>query len=249
MFLCCLYCITGFTSSTAQPTKTSARAWGISPQLSTNGWQLGMQYSHKDAASIRISIGEIKHEKEIKQQALADFDPYKLKNKNFKLGKINHAYMLKIGMPLWNYDFFSFKINDQKIRFESYIGLQLLMLKPVYLHLRYYNTVDTMQYATLQSEKYTAHNQVVFNDRYSIAGSDRWARGLGEIKWNPGVFLNAQCKLQTVDAKFFVINIGFGAAIDVLLYDYAIMANMKESRLMMSGFVFADLRLKKYKKK
>jgi len=242
-------CIYSYSSSSAQSAKSTLRSWVISPKLSTNGWEIGMQLKNKSDARFGISVGEIKHEKEMKQHALSEFDSYKLKHKNFNLGKINHAYTLKIGTRLWYHDPFKFKINNQKIRFESNVGLQLMILKPIYLHLRYFHMVDTIQYTSLQSEKYTANNHDIFTDRFSVAGSDKWIKGLRDIKLNPGFWINAQIKLQTVDMKYFAIIIGLGSAVDIFLYNYDIMVGFRERRVMLNGFVFAEIQLKKYNKK
>jgi hypothetical protein len=225
-------------AKTAKQWKSHAEKWGLdsnfnyslalSGRLNTSGWSGGLQFirqqKHRNRTIYQVYFSEIKHEKEIKQQGTES--PYNNLGKTspFIFGKINNAYTLQFGFGKEQMIFPSLMDGNMTVSFRYLFGPSLALLKPYYLKLIYVDYFpDPVAY--LKSERYSAANDSHFMQQGNILGKDSWSKGLGEVKYIPGLFAECYFIIEPDRPKAFVKSVSIGGNIAFYSSKIEIMAD------------------------
>jgi hypothetical protein len=234
--------------------KNHAEKWGLdsnynyalalSGRLNTNGWsggiQLIRQQKHKNKTVWQLQFSEIKDEKEIKQQGTGSTYTNLGKTTPYIFGKINNAYTLQFGYGKEQMIFPALMDGNMSISFRYLAGPALSLLKPYYLKLIYVDYLPD-PVAHIQEERYGLGNDARFMQPGSILGKDSWGKGLGEIKYIPGLFAECYFIIEPDRPKAFVKSIAIGGNVAFYSSKLAIMEDRKAYPYQASFFVGLSL--------
>lgn len=215
-------------------------ALSISGRLNTDGWSGGLYYLRQKSAGKKViwqlHFSELKHEKETKQQQTRNLYPYLGKNRPYIFGKINNAYTLQLGYGREQMLFPALLEGNLSVSLRYAGGPALALLKPYYLNLIYVEYVPE-PVAHLQTERYTLTNAGHFLQPGFIQGSEKWSKGLGEIKYIPGLFAELSFAIEPEKPKSFVKTITIGGNAAFYASKIEIMAERKAYPYQASFFV------------
>lgn len=234
--------------------KQHVETWGLDPnynyalslsgRLNTNGWSGGLSYLRQKSAGKKVlwqlHFSEIRHEKEVKQQRTGDLYPELGKGKAYIFGKVNNAYTLQLGYGREQMLFPALLDGNLSVSLRYSGGPALALLKPYYLDLIYI-TYTPEPVAHLQTEKYAAANTDHFLQPGFIQGSGKWGKGLGEIKYIPGLFAELAFAIEPEKPKSFVKTITIGGNAAFYTSKIEIMAERKAYPYQASFFVGLSL--------
>ena len=184
-------------------------------KLNSDGWSGSIFYLRRKSATVnnvwQLSFSEIKHEKQIKQKAGTSAYPKLGKPTAYVFGKINNLYTLQIGFGKEKLLLPAVLEGNLSVSLRYGGGFSLAMLKPYYLKLAY---ADDSNNTTVQQEKYNHEDSAKFLNRNFILGASKWGKGLDEITYVPGAYLEASIAIQPGKNKAFiqVITLGINAA-------------------------------------
>ncbi len=253
-------------TSTYQKWKKHLQEWGldssynhsvsIGARLNTNGWTgtliyqkpVGSIYERKrgrhagQSQYFQLSFSEVKHEKEIKQQKENTAFPELGPSSPFIFGKINQLYLLQLGYGREQLILPGVLEGNISVSFRYGGGFSLAMLKPYYLKLiNVEYTPD--QVVSVQEEKYSSENAELFLKRDNILGASKWSKGVGDIKYVPGAFLEGAFVIVPSKNKTFIQQITLGGQVSVYTRRLTIMAERKSQSF--QGALFVGLSLGK----
>lgn len=230
--------------------KEHLQAWGmdssynhgffIGGRLSTNGWSGTVMYQKPlygkgryryrkipgQSRLYTISFSEVKHEKQIKQQASKTAFPELGSPSPFVFGKINNLYLLQLGYGREQMILPRVLDGNISVAFSYSGGLSLAMLKPYYLKLIHIDYFPT-EHAWVEEEKYSSSNEVLFLKQDQVLGASSWSKGLSEIKYVPGVFIDGALTLEPARGKTFIQTISLGGQFSIYTKALPIMAERK----------------------
>ena len=153
-------------------------------QLRTNGYgaflEIGRSRSPRFTNLFVFEITEIKHRKEEKSSGDGFF------SNSFVFGKINNFYQAKLGFG--QQYVFGQKGNKNGIAVLgiAQAGLSIGLLKPYYVQERQGGT----------DIKYDSKDSLLFLSYNDIAGGSGFAKGWGELKIKPGVYLKTALRFD-----------------------------------------------------
>jgi hypothetical protein len=204
--------------------------FGLGGKLNTNGWS-GLMYYQKrmgwtQAQFYQLSFSEIKHEKQVKQQGTNSAFPQLGNATPFVFGKINNLYTLQLGYGRERLLLPAVLEGSISVGFRLQAGLSLAMLKPYYVKLIYADNNT----AYLQEERYTEENKDKFLKQGEILGSAKWSKGLGEITYVPGGYINGAITIEPPKSKTFIQTITLGGQFALYTKSLPIMADRKAYR-------------------
>jgi len=219
-------------------------ALSLSARLNTNGWSGGLQYLRNQKAGNKtlwsLHFSEIKHEKESKLQNTGGPFANLGKNRPYIFGKVNNAYTLQLAYGREQLLFPALLDGNMSISMRYAAGPALALLKPYYLELVYVDDLPEPA-AHLQTERYTDANAFKFLQPGSISGKAPWSKGLGEIKYAPGLFAELCFVLEPDRPKSFVKAVTIGGNAAWYTSPITIMAERKAYRHQASFFVGLSL--------
>lgn len=230
--------------------KQHIQEWGLDPdfnhalslagRLNTNGWSGGLCYLNQKSAGKKVLwqlwFSEIKHEKEARQQQTRDLYPDLGRRTAYIFGKINTAYTLQLGYGREQMLLPALLDGNLSVSLRYTAGPALALLKPYYLDLIYVDyTPDPV--AHIQTERYTAANAEHFLQPGFIQGGSKWSKGLGEIKYIPGLFAELAFAIEPEKPKAFVKTILIGGNAAFYTSKIEIMAERKAYPYQASFFV------------
>jgi hypothetical protein len=220
-------------------------ALSLSGRLNTNGWSAGLYYLHQRAAGKKtlwsLHFSEIKHEKEAKQEQTNSPFSYLGKSTPYTFGKINNAYTLQLGYGREQMIFPALLDGNMSVSIRYAAGPALALLKPVYLDLIYVEYTPE-PVAHLQTEKYGDNNNTEkFLQPGSILGAAKWSKGLGEMKYIPGLFAELYFVIEPDKPKSFVKAVVIGGNAAFYTSKIEIMAERKAYPYQASFFVGLSL--------
>lgn len=200
----------------------------VGGKVNTNGWSGSMQYftrQRKTASSLwQVSFSEIKHDKQIKETGTANAFPQLGNNSSFVFGKINNLYALQLGWGREHVLLPGVLDGDISVSFRYDGGFSLAMLKPYYLKLVY---TDANGIPYLEQQKYSAANSDRFLNSGAILGASTWSKGLDEIDYVPGAYLEACVAIQPGKTKGFIEVVTLGANAAFYTKNLPVMADQK----------------------
>ncbi len=222
----------------------------VGGRLNSNGWSGGVYYFTKSKPGVynvwQLHFAEIKHEKQVKQQAVSTSFTDLGEPSPFVFGKINNLYTLQLGYGKEQVLLPGVVEGNVSVAFRWNIGFSLAMLKPYYQRLiRVDNTVAN-PIATLSEEKYSEENAELFlKSGYTLGGS-KWSNGLDETNLVPGVYAEAAFIVIPAPSKGFVQAISLGCNGAFYTKPLPILAEVKAYRYQVA--LFAGLAIgKKWK--
>jgi len=196
-------------------------------RLNTDGWGMYVQRGksrsdYKETEyfyNVRyweIALDEKKHPKEIKRTSdLSTFND--TKPRAFVYGKVNNFYSLKIGYG--NRKMIAGKPDPGTVSIHWFYsgGLALGMMKPYY--------IDIYDGSSI---KYTDSTKEKFLNKNDIVGSSGFAKGIGEIKFAPGLHAKTGLHFDFAASKKTILAIEFGCNAEIYTRNIQIMANQKD---------------------
>ena len=201
----------------------------VGGKLNTNGWS-GLLYYQKRISATKahfflLSFSEIKHEKQIKQQGTNTTFPELGNPSPFVFGKINNLYTLQIGHGREMLLLPGVLEGNMGVSLRLQAGFSLAMLKPYYIKLIYTDLASNTAY--LQEEKYTTQNSEKFLKQDEIFGASKWSKGLDNISYVPGGYVDAAIAIEPQKSKTFVQAITLGTLFALYTKSLPIMAERK----------------------
>jgi hypothetical protein len=219
-------------------------ALSLSGRLNTNGWSGGILYLKQRSAGKKtlwsLHFSEIKHEKEAKQQHTGNTYAYLGKSTPYIFGKINNAYTLQLGYGREQLLFPALLDGNMSISLRYAMGPALALLKPSYLNLIYVEYTPE-EVAHIQTERYSSNNADKFLQPGSILGSEKWSKGLNELKYIPGLFAELSFVIEPDKPRSFVKAITIGGNAAFYSSKIEIMAERKAYPYQASFFVGLSL--------
>jgi len=197
-------------------------------KVNSNGWSGAVQYLTKQDKKTntlwQFSFSEIKHDKQIKITGTSNANPQLGNNGPFIFGKINNLYALQLGWGKEKILLPGLLDGDISVSLRYNGGFSLAMLKPYYLKLVY---TDANNVTYLEQQKYSESNSEKFLNSGSILGASTWSKGLDEIDYVPGAYIESCVVIQPGKNKSFieVVTLGINAAF--YAKDLPIMADQK----------------------
>lgn len=203
--------------------KDHVKDWGLKDEydhqvslggkLNSNGWSGSVYYlktiDERKRNIITLSFSEIKHDKQIKLEGSSTY-PQLGTPSPYVFGKINNLYTLQLAIG--RETLLLPKVIDGNIsvgaRFMG--GFSLAMLKPYYLRLiyeTYYN--EPTPIVTLEEHNFDDAQEAFLKNNNKL-GASPWTKGLGEMKYTPGVFVGAAIVIEPTAEAWFVQTITLG---------------------------------------
>ncbi len=211
----------------------------VGGKLNTNGWS-GMVYYQKRISATKahfflLSFSEIKHEKQIKQQGTNTAFPALGNSTPYVFGKINNLYTLQIGHGREMLLLPGVLEGNVSVSLRLHAGFSLAMLKPYYIKLVYTDLTNNSAY--LKEEKYSPQNSDKFLKQGDILGASKWSKGLGDITYVPGGYIDAAIAIEPQKSKTFVQSITIGTQFAIYTKSLPIIAERKAYPYQESLFV------------
>ena len=200
----------------------------VGGKLNTNGWSGAIYYQTKlsptQSSIWQLSFSEVKHDKQVKQENTKNKYPQFGKPTPFIFGKINKLYTLQIGYGREHVLLPNVVEDNLTVSFRWNAGISLALLKPYYLRLVYKESlpVDTV---FMMERKYSNAISDTFLNNNNILGASKWSKGLGDMQYIPGIYVETAFVIEPAKRKSFVqvITLGFNGAF--YTSDLPIMAN------------------------
>lgn len=230
--------------------KEHIRDWGmdddlnhelsVAAQLNSNGWSGGLYYLKKETAATAtlysLKFSEIKHEKQLKQQDKTLF-PELGTPTPYVFGKINNLYTLQLGYGK-EWILLPNVVDDNlSIGLRVNGGFSLAFLKPYYLKLIYEHDST----ADLREERYTEENAETFLRKGNKLGSSSWTKGLKEVAYIPGAYIEAATVIRPATQGWFIQTVTLGGNFAFYTKPLPIMAKIKAYQWQASLFVGLSL--------
>ncbi len=200
--------------------------------LHSNGWGLifrrGTHVTAKKKRVWEIEAVSMKHPKEFKS-----VNPYFENAKGYIYGKQNSLMVLRGG---YGHQRVLYHKEDRRnggveVRYHYYGGVSLGFTKPVYLEILVPTNVPFE--FTLTTEKYNPDEHYIDN----IYGKAPFAKGLSEVKINPGIYLKSGFSFEYASRQDNIRTIEAGVVVDGYYKKIPIMALTENKQLFLSFYV------------
>lgn len=200
--------------------------------LHSNGWgfifRKGTHATAKKKRMWEVEVVSMKHPKEFKS-----VNPYFENAKGYIYGKQNSLLVLRGG---YGHQRVLYHKEDRKnggveVRYHYYGGASLGLTKPVYLEILVPTSVPFE--FTLVTEKYNPDEHYIDN----IYGKAPFAKGLGEIKIYPGIYLKSGVSFEYASRQDNVRTIEAGVVVDGYYKKIPIMALTDNKQVFLSFYV------------
>lgn len=183
--------------------------------LHSSGWGLELQRGDNITADkkrlLSLGFANMKHPKEFKS-----YNPYYEDAKGYVYGKLNGFYLLRPTIGIKNVLFDKIRPGGVQVSYELMGGPSLGFLKPVYLEIGY----PDVPYDVIREERYDPEDHRVDN----IYGRASWSKGLGEMKFHPGLYGKFGMNFEYAGDNERIQAIETGLMVDAFLRKVPIMA-------------------------
>ena len=157
-------------------------------RMHTRGLALGLNFGKLKTYYLtrfyHIGIGELRHHKE-NRTSLDQTAGGARVSRPFVFGKQNNFYALRFGYGEKRYFSEKAKRKGVAVGLSYQGGLSMGVLKPYYLDL--YATENTGPFTSIISVRYSEDNAPSFLNPWNIYGASPWTKGLGELRFMPGI--------------------------------------------------------------
>jgi hypothetical protein len=188
--------------------------------LNLNGY--GFFYNHlkyKDAKHLRIinvDANFVKHEKETRTPSIYQ----DIQGKTYIYGKQNNFYTLRFGLGKKVVLTEKLRKGGVQLGYNYQIGTVAGFTKPVYLQIVYFQQTPGVEEYTFEVEKFDADRHFAEN----IYGRASSLRGLGELKFYPGIYFKSSLYFEFSNYKDGLKGIETGVSADAYLQRIPIMS-------------------------
>lgn len=206
-------------------------------RLNTNGWSLFVdkgwvregEERHSDLfynlRIAQIEFGEMKHPKEMKQsneqQGVNSGD----RIRPFIYGKVNNFYSLKLGYGFRKMIAGKPEPRTVSVHWFGVGGLSLGLLKPYYVEAYVPQQGGGAQRETI---RYTDSTEAAFLDERLLIGAAGFTKGLGEMKFLPGLQLRTGLHFDFSPTKKTVLAVSVGMNAEIYTRKIEIIANQAD---------------------
>jgi hypothetical protein len=201
----------------------------VGGKVNSNGWSGSFYYlirkSYKVSNLWEVHFSEIKHDKQDKLQGTNSAFPQLGAASPFVYGKINNLYTLQVGFGKEVLLLPAVMDGNLSVSFRYSGGFSLGMLKPYYLKLIYTDSVTALPY--LATQKYSGTNSERFLNTGAILGAAGFTKGLGDMIYVPGAYLEACFVILPGNSKSFIQAITLGANAAFYSRSLPVMADQK----------------------
>lgn len=188
--------------------------------LNLNGFGIFYNYlKYKDAKHLRlynIDINFVKHEKETRTPSIYQ-DP---QVKSYIYGKQNNFYTMRLGMGQKVVLTEKLRKGGVQLGYLWQSGAVLGFTKPIYLQVVYVRQTPESEDYFIQVEKFDADRHFAEN----IYGRASGLRGLGEMKFYPGIYFKSALYFEFSNYKDGLKGIETGVSADAFLQTIPIMS-------------------------
>jgi hypothetical protein len=188
--------------------------------INLNGFGIFYNYlKYKDAKHLRlfnIDINFVKHEKERRTPSLYQ-DP---QVKSYIYGKQNNFYTIRLGLGQKIVQTEKLRKGGVQLGYTWQGGATLGFTKPVYLQIVYINQTPLSEEYFIEIEKFDADRHFAEN----IYGRASGLRGLGEMKFHPGIYWKSAVYFEFSNYKDGLKGIETGISADAFLSRIPIMS-------------------------
>lgn len=211
-------------------------------ELHTNGFLLGLNFgkllTYYKTPIIHISLGELRHPKEVQQSEIYNFGAGN-SNRSFIFGKQNNFFVVRAGMGKKYY--FSEKAakNGLAVGLRWELGPSLGLLKPYYLRLRQF--ADSGVQVNIVDKKYSPEIEDWFLDTYAIEGSSGFSKGLSELSVVPGIHFRGGVHFDWGAFDEFVKAGEMGIMVDAFPKKIPIMVSQENQRIFINLYLSLQL--------
>ena len=215
-------------------------------RLATNrsfgfGMEWGRLRTYNKTKTVSLSISEMKHPKEQKQNAAPSV---RRSSRPFVYGKQNSLFVIRSGWGTKRYVSEKAKQKGVAVGMSYSVGPTLGLLKPYYLALNYPETGSFSSRLLLQ--KYSASNDSIFLDNSKILGAAPFTKGLSEISVIPGGTATIAYHMDWGAFDEMVKALEIGLTVDVFAKKAPIFVGAEQNQQVFFNF-FLNLQLGKRK--
>lgn len=195
-------------------------------RLNTNGWSIFGTYGKVVSASkyrfYQVELTELRHPKEVKQSS-EFFDPRILSSpKPFIYGKQNSFFALNFSVGRRVIIGEKAERSGVEVNWIYQGGPTLGLAKPYYLEIL---QDGNDRFRLTESIAYSEENRADFLDISNIYGSSGFTKGLGELRFYPGVHGKTGLNFDWANYSEFVTALEVGLAANLFLRSVPIMVD------------------------
>ncbi len=202
----------------------------VGGRFNSNGWSAGVYYVTRKSAGTynfwQLHFSEIKQEKQIKQQPGKSSHPELGIATPYVFGKINNLYTLQIGFGQEQFLLPGVIEDNLSLSLRYNAGFSLAMLKPYYLQLVRADYSWAEPVFHLEDIKYSDSSADDFLNNADIHGASKWSKGLKEMQFVPGAYVEAAFVITPKAQKWLVEAITLGACASFYIKTLPIMAEL-----------------------
>lgn len=220
--------------------------FGLGARLNSTGWTGLLYYQRRinktQSHFYQLSLSEIKHEKQVKQQRQNTAFPDLGGTSPFIFGKVNNVYALQLGHGREFLLLPGVLDGNLSVSIRAQAGFSLAMLKPYYLKLIYVEH-NPDEHAYIVEESYSNANIDKFLNPGYINGASKWKEGLSDITYIPGAYADIAVAIEPIKNKSFIKTVTLGANFSMHSKKLVIMAD--QHAYPWSGCAYVGLNLGK----
>ncbi len=207
---------------------TSGQGWRVS-------FERGDLKTYYKTSFFRLSLGEMKSEKEHRQSADVSFTGARSGFRSYVFGKKNNLFAARAGWGRKRYYTEKARTRGVAVGYSAEIGPTLGILKPYYVALRRSTPNDPGNFRVV-TEKFSDDNRELFLDPSKIVGAAPIWRGLLEPTIAPGGHFFFALHIDWGAFDDFVKGADIGLAADFFPRRAEILASGDNPRLMLNFF-------------
>lgn len=197
-------------------------------QLQTNGFfvgaNIGKLKSYYKTTFYHLSLGELKHFKEHKNRDDIRTSGLQESARSYVFGKQNNLFAFRAGMGVKRYLSEKARRKGLAVGISYELGPTLGLLKPYYLDVRR----SEINNQNPVSQKFNGDNADVFLNTDRIFGASSVLKGLGEVKFRPGIHLRGGINFDWGAFDEMAKSMEIGVMADVFFGDVDIMIDDAE---------------------
>ncbi len=205
-------------------------------RLHTRGYAFGYSRAHIKTYYRtnywRLSLGELKHEKEYRQSNNATFGNFDDPSRSFVFGKQNNLFVLRYARGIRRTIGEKARRKGISVALQGDFGPGLGLLKPYYLKV-YSNNEER----TLEEIKYSEDTEDLFLNRSRIYGGGRFFKGFSEVKFKPFLHGSFSSTFDWNLREDVISALDVGIMMDYFIFDTPIMVTEENNRLFVNVYV------------
>lgn len=212
----------------------------LNMRLHSFGWNVGYESGKLKTYYLtnyyRLSIGELRHAKEVRKTTeFAAFAPSQ-GFKSYKYGKQNYAYVLRAAYGKKRYYSEKASRNGVAVGLNYSAGVNLALLKPYYIQIGGARNAEN-----LMEIKYSESTAKAFLDPTNIRGRAPFLTGMNETTVMPGANASVGLHLDWGAFDAYLKALEVGLQLDVFTKKLPIMANTENRPFFLNVYISLQL--------